>query len=218
MSGPVLAGGFGQARGFVRSLGPVAWYQRGVGMAVSAWVDQVAGGAQNFVQATATNQPTVTASGSLLFDGADNYMQATFTLAQPYTIYMLFNQVTWTGNDMLLSGATSTSHLRQVTATPQIAFNAGSALATVSPVVNTVNVISAVGNGASSVVQLNNDAPVTGNAGTNAFSDPFLASSAVPGSFANGDYYELIFFGAAHDAATRARVIRYLSMVGQLGI
>lgn len=199
---------------FVRGLSPAHWYRRNMGMSVDAWVDQIAGA--NFVQATATNQPSVTAAGSLLFDGVDNFMSATFTLAQPYTIYGLFNQVTWTGTDQIIAG--SAAFLRQITTTPQIRFAAGSSLGAMSPVLNTVNVIAMVGNGASSVSQLNNGTPVTGDAGAGAFSNPFLGSSAASTLFANTDNYEWIFYSGAHDAATRQRVIRYLGIVGQLGL
>jgi hypothetical protein len=197
---------------FVQSLSPVAWYRRGVGMSVSAWVDQVAGA--NFVQATATNQPTVTANGSLLFDGVDNYMTATVSLPQPYTIYGLVNTVTWTANDRLMGAAGNAAAIFQAGTTPTIRFFSGATITGISPVLNTVNVISVVGNGASSVLQLNNDTPITGDAGAGAFTNPFLASTDGTSQWGNTDNYEWIFYGAAHDDATRARVISYLMSVG----
>lgn len=208
-SGPFLAN-------FVASLNPVAWYRMGVGMSAAAWVDQVVGGAQNFVQTEAANQLTPTAYGSMLADGVDNYMTATFTLAQPYTIYGLVNQVTWTGTDRILTG--SAAIINQAVATPQVRFNAGANLSNISPVVNAVNIVTVVGNGASSLIQLNNEAPNSGDAGTGAFSNPFLAASAAPALFGNTDNYEWIFYSGAHDAGQRAKVIAYLAQVGNLTI
>lgn len=202
--------------GHIAALAPVAWYRRGIGMTAAAWVDQVAGGAANFAQATATNQLTPTAYGSMLADGVDNYMSATFTLGQPFTVYGLVNTVTWTSADRILGR--SGAFIRQATSTPQVFFSCGSEIGPISPALNTVNVISVIGNGASSSIQLNNDAPVTGDAGANPFSSPFLASTNTPSNFGNTDNYEWIFFSGAHSAATRSIVIRYLATVGGFGI
>jgi hypothetical protein len=150
-----------------------------------------------------------------LFDGNDNYMNATFTLPQPFTIYGLVNTVTWTGNDRLIQG--SAAFIRQATSSPQVFFSAGTEIGPISPTLNTVNVITVVGNGASSLIKLNNNAAVTGNANTGAFTNPYLCSTPpVVSAFANTDNYEWVFFGAAHDDAAMARVIRYLQRVGGL--
>ena len=198
--------------------GLVAWYRRGLGMSVSAWTDQIIPTTQDFVQATSTNQPAVTTAGSLLFDGSDNFMAATFTLVQPFTIYGMLNTVTWTSGDRILSAAAGGSFVRQITSSPQVVFTCGSVIGPISPTLNTVNVMAFVGNGTNSVIQLNLNAPITGDAGAGDMTDPFLASSAAPAGFGNTDNYEWIFYNTAHDAETRKQVIRYLANVGYLHI
>ena len=198
--------------------GLVAWYRRGLGMSVSAWTDQIIPTTQDFVQATSTNQPSVTSAGSLLFDGSDNYMAATFTLDQPFTIYGLVNPVTWTAGDRILGEAAGSTGIIQITGSPQVTFNLGSALSTISPPLNALSVIAAVGNGASSVLQLNLGPTVTGDAGAGAMTNPLLAARAGPLSFANTDNYEWIFYNTAHDAETRKQVVRYLAYVGYIQV
>ncbi|MGB7587490.1 MAG: hypothetical protein WBM00_02150, partial [Solirubrobacterales bacterium] len=77
-----------------------AWYRYRIGLtningACSEWADQ-SGNMRPLLQATASNRPTIRSDGSLLFDGVDNYLQAAFTLVQPFTIYLAFQQVSWT--------------------------------------------------------------------------------------------------------------------------
>lgn len=213
----IPGGGMKSLLAFVRGMSPVAWYRRGVGMAVGQW-DDVSGNSRHFTQATATNQLAVQADGSLLADGADNYMSATFTLPQPYTIGMLFNPVSWTATDQLLTGSGATTFFRQITGSPQHRWAAGTSLSAMSPTIGAINATLFVGNGTSSVARLNAGAEITGDAGTGAFSNPVLAASATPSVFANAAYYELVFFGSALDAAARGKLMRYLSIVGQLGL
>lgn len=52
----------------------------------SAWLDQ-SGNGNNLAQATGSKQPAILAGG-LSFDGTDDTMSATFTLEQPYTLFM----------------------------------------------------------------------------------------------------------------------------------
>lgn len=197
-----------------------AWFKfnKGItvtGAGVSQWDDQ-SGNGRHLKQGTDTNRPALQADGSILFDGADNYLVTdAFNIEQPFTRYVLFSAIAWTGNDCIWVGAAD-CRSRQVTATPQIDFNCGSSIGTVSPTLGTYNVLCCVGNGASSVLQLNNDTPVTGNAGAGGIDGLWLGSSTTPANFGNIQAKEDITFSAAHDADTRRRVIRYLASVGGL--
>lgn len=172
-------------------------------------------------QGTDTNRPALQADGSILFDGADNFLKCdAFTLAQPETVYLLFKQVTWTASDRVFDGDASVSGaMRQVTASPQLGIITGtSAVGTVSLTLDTYGVIAAVFSGASSLVQLNNGTPASGDAGSADMGGFTLARTGGGGNEGNIQVKEVILCAAAHDAATRARVIRYLSQVGGLGI
>jgi len=208
----------------ISSLSPAAWYRYGVGITsagslVSAWADQ-SGNGRNLLQATGTNQPTLDTDNSILFDGVDNWMAALYTRNQPRTCYLLFKQVTWTNDDRIMDGGTAGGGamiLAQAPATPNIAVNAGAAFGANGPALGAFAVVAVVYNNAASLIQVNNNAAQTGTAGSNSANGLTLAATRSGGSgWANVAFKEVIDFPAAHDAATRARVIRYLQQVGAL--
>jgi hypothetical protein len=215
---PGLTRGGGGA-GLILSLTPAAWFRYGIGVSVSQWDDQ-SGNARHLLQATATNQPAVQSDGSLLFDGVDNFMKCdAFTLNQPTTVYYLGKQVTWVNNTSAFDGNTlNTGRLDTRTASPQMGIFAGASVGPISPVVDTYNVITSVFNGASSVLQLNNGTPVTGDTGAGNMGGFTLGAGGDATRDSNIQVKEVILFAAAHDAATRSRVIRYLARVGNLGL
>lgn len=189
------------------------------GSGVSQWDDQ-SGNGNHLKQGTDADRPSKELDGSILFDGVDHFLRAdAFTFEQPETIYILCKLITWTAFDRLFDGSTSNAgSIQQATATPQLRLSAGLVIGNVSLALDTYGVLTGVFNGASSVLQLNNDAPVTGNVGTNDLSGFTLGASgdASPVSATNMQVKEVIGFSAAHDAATRAKVISYLSGVGGL--
>lgn len=206
----------------VRRLGPAAWFPFGVGItsaagAVSQWDDQ-SGNGRHLKQATATNQPTLEADGSITFDGVDNFLKCdAFTLDQPETVYLLFKQITWTSTERIFSGnALSSGDLVQLTSTPQIGLFAGTATSLVSMTLDAYGVIAGVFNGASSSIQLNSGTPATGNCGAANMGGFTLGASGAPGGWANIQVKEVIIFAAAHDSTQRAAVIKYLMRLGGL--
>ena len=218
---PTLQGSISPIQ-FVSGLGPAAWFRYGVGITsalgvVSQW-DDVSGNGRHLKQATGTNQPALQADNSILFDGVDNFLKCdAFTLAQPETVYILGKQITWTGNDRWWEAeAAGGGMIFQRTATPQVGANAGATIGNISLTLETYGVISTVLNGASSLIQLNNGTPATGDAGAGDMSGFTLASTGAGSNFGNIQAKEVIVYPAAHAAATRARVISYLMAVGGL--
>lgn len=200
-----------------------AWFRKGVGVTeatglVSQWADQ-SGNSRHLTQATDTNKPALQGDGSILFDGVDNSLvQSTFSYAQPETIYILAKQITWTANDRWFDSAVGGDRgiIQQFGTTPQIRIYAGAALGAVSLTLDTYGIVCAVFNGASSVLQLNLTAPVTGNAGTDNMGSLRLGCPATAlANFGNIQVKEILMYSAAHDATTRAQVIRYLESVEQ---
>jgi hypothetical protein len=199
------------------------WYRYNFGISAPAGVDQwddQSGNDRHLKQATSAIRPSKEADGSILFDGIDNFLKTdAFTSNQPTTIYLLGKHVTWTGSDRFFDGNTiNTGVLQQFGTTPQLRLFAGAAYGSISPTLDTYVVISVVFNGASSVLQLNNDAPVLGNAGANNMGGFTLGASGGATDFGNIQAKELIKFSAAHDAATRSTNINYLAGVGGLSI
>jgi hypothetical protein len=222
--GQLASTGSGLA-GFVRGLAPAAWYRFNTGITVtgagvSTWADQ-SGNGRDLLQGTDANRPSLEADGSILFDGVDNFLKcSSFTLNQPETVYLLGKQATWTSTDVVWSGDNANGLISQVVSSPTIRLNAGSGVADNGDwTVNTYAAVVAVINGASSLIQVNNNTATTGNAGAQNMGGFTLAANAGgTGQWSNIQVKEVILYASAHDAGTRARVIRYLSQVGQIGV
>lgn len=204
-----------------------AWFRYGKGVQVNAsnlvqqW-DDASGNGRHLKQATETNRPTKQGDGSILFDGVDNYLKCdAFTLNQPITYYLLWKQVTWTDDDDLFDGDTAGSVLaQQITSTPRIVLYAGSANAPENDTftLDTYAVTALVVNAASSVIQVNNGTPSTGNPGTNGAGGFTLGGNGSGTGNSNIQVKEVLIYAAAHDATTRDSVIKYLAQVGKLVI
>lgn len=184
------------------------------GLGVSQW-DDVSGNGNHLLQGTDTNRPSKESDGSILFDGVDNFLKASgFTWTQPETIYILFKQITWTSGDRIFDGnALNTGVLFQTGTTPSLSSFAGAVLPEVDLTIDEYGIVTTVFNATSSIIQLNNDTPITGNGGTADMSGFTLGANATPGQYGNIQVKEVIGYSGAHDAATRAQVIRYLQSV-----
>lgn len=197
-----------------------AWYRYNHGIEavsnlVSRWRDQ-SGNGRDLLQATATNQPTLISDGSILFDGVDNYMAATFTLNVPYSICILFKQVGWANAAHIFDGTTTNSFvLQQITASPQLRL-ADSALGTSTTSdlsVDTYGVVFASQSGTTGTLVVNNGSAVTGTLlGTN-MGGFTLGTNAGGGDPANIQVKEVLIYSAALDASTRAQLVNYLTHV-----
>ena len=216
--------------GVVYAAGPIetqaAWFRFKLGItsssnAVSQW-DDLSGNDRHLIQATGTNQPALQSDRSILFDGVDNYLKCdAFTLNQPETVYILFKSVTLTENDSVLDGdALNSMRVYQDTATTVGGF-AGSGFGSNTIAADTYVALTAVYNGLNpaSLVQLNAGAAVTGSSGAaNAGGFTLGANGTVVGTYLNIRVKEVLIYATAHDATQRARVISYLSAIGDLGL
>jgi len=190
------------------------------GSGVSQWGD-FSGNGNHLKQAIDANRMTKEADGSVLGNGIDQFLQAdTYTLVQPEIIFVLGRHLSWTSDDRWFDGnAADSGTLFQRTSTPNLGIFAGAQAGNISLALNTTGVVTVVLNGASSSIQLNNNAPVTGNAGTSSMSGFTLgAKGGGVGGFGNVQYQEVIVCSATLDTATIAQVINYLARVGGLSI
>lgn len=198
----------------------VANYQLGVGLTgttnASAWANQI-GAAGPLLQATGANQPAIQADGSLLLDGATDYMQAAFTLAQPTTVYAVVNPISWTDIDYIFDGFTvATLGLQQATATPSVrqTGNLGAANANTNLTVGAYHLFTGVWNGATSSSRVDSTAEVaTGNPGTTAADGFTLGVQGSTGNFGNIQVKEIIIRKAADSAATQAEIRALLNAI-----
>ncbi len=163
---------------------------------------------------------SVDRSEGVLCDGISQFLKTNaFTLNQPTTIYLLFKQITWASGEHVTDGnANDSGTIFQRNTTPGLGLFAGGAVGNVDLTLDTYGIISAVFNGASSVIQLNNETPVTGNSGASNMGGFTLGAKADGTVSAHAQFKEAMGFSGAHDAATRLTNINYLASVGGLSI
>ncbi len=197
-----------------------AWYRFNNGITnqsgASVWADS-SGNSRPLLQATAALRPRIFSSGAIITDGTNDYMQAAFTLIQPFTVYMLFRQSTWVSGGFVFDGATGTTKVTQASSSPQLTMDGGSALtANAAAVIGSAgvsSVMACVFNGANSVFQVAGGGPsvtVTGDAGAGNPGGITIGASRSPGNYGNIVYREIAIYSQAHDATTRLRILRYL--------
>lgn len=205
---------------FLKSLEPVAEFRKGVGITssggfISRWADQ-SGRGNDAVQSLATNQPTLS-NGSALCDGIDNFLKCALVLAQPIQFYLKGKQVTWTLDDGLVCENTAnTCAMYQAVSTPRLAITADAvnflgAVPNTALVVNTSGVIAWCFDGMNSSLQVDNNAPEIGNAGTTGLTELNIGAGVAGGSAGNLSADHLIVYNANHDAATKAKLMSYLA-------
>ena len=185
------------------------------GLGVSQW-DDVSGNGNHSKQATDLDRPQKQADGSILFDGIRQFLKTdVFTLNQPTTIYLLAKQVTWTNTDRIFDGnAINTGLVLQTGTTPNLAAYAGSFSGQSSDLaVDTYSIITVVFNGASSVLQIDDNTPITGDFGAANMGGFTLGANGSNLQFGNIQVKEAIGYSAAHDAAKRAKVRAFLQSI-----
>lgn len=142
-----------------------------VATGISSVTDK-SGNGRTLAQSTANNRPAWTASSingkyAAVFDGVNDGLTASFTLAQPITAFLVakYNSGTNTGTATLMDGASGNTMRVFRTSSTQLALFAGAQLTSNSMLPEAWNVIDAVYNGASSVIRTNAQT-TSGNAGT----------------------------------------------------
>ncbi len=148
----------------------------------------------------------------LLGDGSAFYMKtAPYTANQPTWRVIIARVLAWSAGNYLTDGnAATTAAIIQTTGTPQLNISAGSSVAGNSGLaLNTDGIITVVFNGASSLLQIGNGVPTTGNAGAgNAGGLTLFAKSdgTVP---TNMIVRGVADFSVAPTAADISRVVQY---------
>lgn len=202
---------------------PAAWHRFNTGITVtgagvSQW-DDASGNGRHLLQATDARRPAKQAGGEITFNGTSHLLKTTdgaYAISQPFTIYMLFKQITWEANDVFFNvagaGAAATM-LRQIGTTPSMYLYAGTGNAAnnTTLALNTYGAVAAVYNGASSAIHVNGQTATTGNPGTNGMTRLALGADATPFNWANIEVKEIQIYAAAHDATQRQTVFDYLA-------
>lgn len=191
--------------------------------------DGVTGSVMDLTGNGRTLAPTVDSRRPLLrmgsvvhleFDGIDDHLRAVFTANQPFTRISLLKQISWTNTDQLLDGATiDATRAYQAVSSPTIYVRSVSGIITPSPApaVGDWFVLAEVYNGASSKVQINKNAAVTGTLGaTNPGGITIAGRGDGAGTvFANiGWGGTLMVSGVASDADITATIEYFMAKAG----
>lgn len=178
---------------------------------VSRWNDKLLSG-RDLLQADASKQPLFI-DNAIRFNGSDEFMQASFTQAQPRYVYLVIKQLAWGATRYIFDGALSSSNvLVQHTSTPKLAAYAGTFSSDSAELpLNKWGIVRVKFNGASSELIVDNNAKISGNFGA-ATSAGLCLGSAANGSFgfANFKIKEFISRANADDDATSAIIYDYL--------
>jgi hypothetical protein len=132
-------------------------------------INDQSGNGNDLTQASSSSRPILRNSGALWwleFDGANDYLVASFTHNQPITRINAIQQVTWSTSDCPFDGVTGRTTLSQYPNSPQLILFAGALGPSISPSLVTNIVTTEIFNGGSSKLAYNNGSYGTGNAGT----------------------------------------------------
>jgi len=185
---------------------------------VGGWTDK-SGNTRNVLQANGSKRATlktnVGGKSALLLDGTDDSLKAvTFTLAQPYTIALVFSFVSWAGNRVILDGnANLSGSLVARTASPQFNFYGGTGYLTTSMSITlgAFGIVSVVADGASSQSYVNGSLVSGGNPGATSPSGLTLGDFASGGGAANIYIREVLLFPSALAASPLSNIVNYLN-------
>lgn len=157
---------------------------------------------------------TIVNRTSVYFDGSDDYMKAAaFSLSQPVTDALIFQQVSWQSLDYIFTGnASADTYVRQATSTPNIVQGQGATVGTElsTLAVGQTGIVFSVFNGASGLLQLNRNASVAGANDTRAQNGICIGSRGDgAANFANIRFNEMPIYSVALDTETRSRLALY---------
>lgn len=209
-------------------LSPVVWWKFNTGITQAAgvcsrWEDQ-SGNGNPALQPVVANRPAVAQDGSLVFNGASSFIKAfplTAPLPVPYSFYIAFKQSAWVLNGGIVAGGVAVNStltsITQAGATPGIQYDNSTTFVNLKTIGLGDKAIAAVTiKGADSIFQLVN--VTTGNPASRQGAQTFGTNGFTLGSFFSGAInwsrmtaYEFIAYPTAHDDATRAQVIAYLT-------
>lgn len=185
------------------------------------YLPDLSGNGNHLIQATTAAKPTLRtvlgpggARPAVEFDGIDDRMTVLFTLAQPATVFMVINQVTWASLDQFIDGGVDTAMtILQSSISPNIRLYAGvlGNEVTAFPL-GTFGVITALFSGAVSMLRINTGTKNITNAGVLSPGGLTLGARQNGSRFANFRVSELLVYDRDLSASSEdAAVISYLN-------
>ena len=183
----------------------------------SAWLNSI-GPAPSLAQASGAAQPTINADGSLTFNGIAQYMQMATTLVQPTYAIVVAKEISRTtvGNNLIDGASSNTGILQNITNASTMTAYAGSFVTDSTHwSVGTKHIVVAGFNGNSGLIQIDNNAAVTGAIGSGNMGGLTVGSNAIQASTTWGNYqvWEIIILSAVPSAAKLAQIQNLLNQI-----
>ncbi len=185
--------------------------------ALASWTD-LSGNGNHLLQATGAAQPINTASqlngkAAVIFDGVDDFMQASFTLVQPEEVWVVYRSDTWELRGCISDGYNRISMLLdEFDTSPKIRiYDGASVYSTYS--LGAYHVARALYNGASSELSIDNETPVTGDAANVTDADGLtLGSRGINDNYFNNvGIAEAFILTAASTPTEKTEIYAYLN-------
>lgn len=192
----------------------IALYDADLGLSDTLWEDK-----KNSYDFTLTGTPTITSNAinghdALLLDGVnDRGTTLTMGLAQPFTYYIVFKQVSWTDGEHIIGGTNSTTSgtLIQSTSSPNFGGSAGSPSGLTNDLpIGTYGVVTAVWNGASSLIQVNDSTAITGDFGASNPAGIIIGDRPSGSRNSNIEIAYIVIRNTADDSSTRTLFKNFL--------
>lgn len=203
------------------SLSPAGWWDASAltglsdTQSVTSWTDR-SGNGRHLAQGTAGNQPAYrTAIQNALpvvrFDGSNDHVGATFTLAPPYTLFVVSAfRAAFVANAFVVSSPTLATGLFYRSSSTNMQQYSGSVGAVVTTTPEAWHAYTSEFNGASSTLRVDGGAAATGNPGAGVPGGVRVGTDNVGAQAATVDVGELLVYASILSAANRAAVEAYL--------
>ena len=143
-------------------------------------------------------------------------MQMTATIPSPYFVIEVAKYISWTSANVMSDGKTSNSFAaQQITGTPQVKMYDGTSLtASISPTLNTYNIISAGQDGSgNATIQLNAGTAATGTLNHTALAGWTEGANGAATKFGNKQLKERIILSAIPSATKLANILALLKAI-----
>jgi hypothetical protein len=182
------------------------------GQTVRRWLDK-SGAGRHLNQTDLVNQPTLNTSVSgVVGNGTSAFMTASFPVLEPQTIYFVAIANTNVSGHRFMDGmATNRNMLRNLSGGLNALTGASNVSVTGDIFQRFIGGAVFASAGAGAFYGLTFAAGTLSNGVTDALGLTLLSSNGGGSNWLDGIIFERISYGAAHDAATRERVIRYLA-------
>jgi len=194
---------------------------------VDTWYDQ-SGNNENATAVSTSKQPIIVSGGTLItsnslpslrWDGVTNgtYLRTTTTISQPNTSFIVSHNLNPLNGGRHFYDGTA-RQLVGTTGGPDVVIYAGGGVVTDGAIPNDLALFSAIFDGSSSSIEVNNYSTTTGNPGTNGIGTTLLIGSGDPPSLStslDGYYSELVIFDAnktTDKAGIKSDIMTYYSL------